>query len=161
MTFVLFAVPIIFIVILIIFATVILSDSNKYKKHLNNASQIELDKAREFALRTMEEIKKIRSEYDAQKSLNEQNLPNTNREPKKEFASIKGKTLQQQRTLNKYEEYYNEKHHGTKNILSEPINNDWLSKEVYSKKLVLSKENIVRGLIAKEYLNRKNIRKRV
>ncbi|AME09260.1 MULTISPECIES: hypothetical protein [Gemella] len=161
MTFVLFAVPIIFIVILIIFAAVFLSDSKKYKKRLNNSKQIELDRAREFALKTIEEIKKIRSGYDAQKSLSRQNLPNTNREPKKEVATIKRKTLQQQRTLNKYEQYYNKKHNETKKTLFEPINNTRLSKEVYSKKLVYSKENIVRGLIAKEYLNRKNTRKRV
>ena len=60
MTFLIFAVPIIVIIFLVIFITVFASDSKKYRKNLDNSKQMELDRAREAALRAVEEMRRIK-----------------------------------------------------------------------------------------------------
>lgn len=60
MSFLIFAAPIIFIIIFAIFAVVFASDSKRYRKNLDNSKQMELDNAREQALKAVEEMKRIK-----------------------------------------------------------------------------------------------------
>ena len=64
MTFIIFAVPIIVIIFLVIFITVFASDSKKYHKNLDNSKQMELERAREAALRAVEEMRRIKESMD-------------------------------------------------------------------------------------------------
>ena len=57
MSFLIFAAPIIFIIIFVIFIAVFSSDSKKYRRNLDNNKQMQLDEARENALNKLEEIK--------------------------------------------------------------------------------------------------------
>ena len=64
MTFIIFAVPIIVIIFLVIFITVFASDSKKYHKNLDNSKQMELERAREAALKVVEEMRRIKESMD-------------------------------------------------------------------------------------------------
>ena len=159
MSFLIFAAPIIFIIIFAIFAVVFASDSKRYRKSLDNSKQMELDNAREQALKTVEEMKRIKEA--AKNGLNN--------------SEIKGKSLENQQvykediyeqqvdssTVNKYQQYYNENYNRGKNRFDLQRNFQQTSiNQEDTKKLEFSKENLVRGIIASEYLNRNTRRGR-
>ena len=58
MSFLIFAAPIIFIIIFVIFIAVFSSDSKKYRRNLDNNKQMQLDEARENALKAVEKIRR-------------------------------------------------------------------------------------------------------
>ena len=159
MSFLIFAAPITFIIIFAIFVIVFASDSKRYRKNLDNSKQMELDNARVQALKAVEEMKRIKEAADKdsnalrnrQSSLSDQQVYEEDvYEQKVDIPSI-----------NKYQQYYNENYNRGKNKFSMQRNFDNTNVvQDNSKKLEFTQENIVRGLIANEYLNRNSRRGR-
>ena len=159
MSFLIFAAPITFIIIFAIFAMVFASDSKRYRKNLDNSKQMELDNARLQALKAVEEIKRIKEatgkDFNAlrsrQSSLSEQQVYEEDIYEQQVDSS----------SINKYQQYYNENYNRGKNKFSMQRNFDNTNVvQNNSKKLEFTQENIVRGLIANEYLNRNSRRGR-
>lgn len=147
MSFLIFAAPIIFIIIFVIFIAVFSSDSKKYRRNLDNNTQMQLDAARENALKVMEEIKRIKN------NSNYSNVTSSTARTSVQTVSEQNN----QSTENAYQQYYNNHYNrGTSKFRQQRnfqnINN---SAAGDTPTLVFSKENLVRGLIAKEYLNKK------
>ena len=159
MSFLIFAAPITFIIIFAIFAIVFASDSKRYRKNLDNSKQMELDNARAQALKAVEEMKRIKEANDKdsnalrsrQSSLSEQQVYEEDIYEQQVDSS----------SINKYQQYYNENYNRGKNKFSMQRNFDNTNVvQNNSKKLEFTQENIVRGLIANEYLNRNSRRGR-
>lgn len=159
MSFLIFAAPITFIIIFAIFVIVFASDSKRYRKNLDNSKQMELDNARLQALKAVEEIKRIKEatgkDFNAlrsrQSSLSEQQVYEEDIYEQQVDSS----------SINKYQQYYNENYNRGKNKFSMQRNFDNTNVvQNNSKKLEFTQENIVRGLIANEYLNRNSRRGR-
>ena len=159
MSFLIFAAPIIFIIIFAIFVMVFASDSKRYRKNLDNSKQMELDNARLQALKAVEEIKRIKEAKgkdsnalrSRQSSLSEQQVYEEDIYEQQVDSS----------SINKYQQYYNENYNRGKNKFSMQRNFDNTNVvQNNSKKLEFTQENIVRGLIANEYLNRNSRRGR-
>ena len=159
MSFLIFAAPITFIIIFAIFVMVFASDSKRYRKNLDNSKQMELDNARSQALKAVEEIKRIKEANgkdsnalrSRQSSLSEQQVYEEDIYEQQVDSS----------SINKYQQYYNENYNRGKNKFSMQRNFDNTNVvQNNSKKLEFTQENIVRGLIANEYLNRNSRRGR-
>ena len=159
MSFLIFAAPITFIIIFAIFVIVFASDSKRYRKNLDNSKQMELDNARSQALKAVEEIKRIKEANgkdsnvlrNRQSSLSEQQVYEEDIYEQQVDSS----------SINKYQQYYNENYNRGKNKFSMQRNFDNTNVvQNNSKKLEFTQENIVRGLIANEYLNRNSRRGR-
>ena len=159
MSFLIFAAPITFIIIFAIFVIVFASDSKRYRKNLDNSKQMELDNARSQALKAVEEIKRIKEANgkdsnalrSRQSSLSEQQVYEEDIYEQQVDSS----------TVNKYQQYYNENYNRGKNKFSMQRNFDNTNvAQDNLKKLEFTQENIVRGLIANEYLNRNSRRGR-
>ena len=159
MSFLIFAAPITFIIIFAIFVIVFASDSKRYRKNLDNSKQMELDNARSQALKAVEEIKRIKEANgkdsnalrSRQSSLSEQQVYEEDIYEQQVDSS----------SINKYQQYYNENYNRGKNKFSMQRNFDNTNvAQDNSKKLEFTQENIVRGLIANEYLNRNSRRGR-
>lgn len=159
MSFLIFAAPITFIIIFAIFVIVFASDSKRYRKNLDNSKQMELDNARAQALKAVEEIKRIKEANgkdsnalrNRQSSLTNQQVYEEDIYEQQVDSSI----------VNKYQQYYNENYNRGKNKFSMQRNFDNTNVvQDNSKKLEFTQENIVRGLIANEYLNRNSRRGR-
>ena len=159
MSFLIFAAPITFIIIFAIFAMVFASDSKRYRKNLDNSKQMELDNARLQALKAVEEIKRIK-EANGKDS----NALRSRQSPLSEQQVYEEDIYEQQvdsSSINKYQQYYNENYNRGKNKFSMQRNFDNTNVvQNNSKKLEFTQENIVRGLIANEYLNRNSRRRR-
>lgn len=170
MSFLIFAAPIIFIIIFVIFVMVFASDSKKYRKNLDNSKQMELDRARENALKAVEEMRRIkqnsqnqnseeikRQEHEKSEVLVEQ------KEQARKSVITKEKVLEQEQpVVNEYQKYYNENYTKGRNKFAKQREFTIPeSSETEGKRLVFSKGNLVRGLIAKEYLNRRQGAKRL
>ena len=159
MSFLIFAAPIIFIIIFAIFVMVFASDSKRYRKNLDNSKQMELDNARAQALKAVEEMKRIKEA--ANKNYNE----SRNRQSSLSDQQVYKEDIYEQQvdssTMNKYQQYYNQNYNKGRNKFSMQRNFDQPSNtENNTKKLEFSHENLVRGLIANEYLNRNSRRGR-
>ena len=159
MSFLIFAAPIIFIIIFAIFAVVFASDSKRYRKNLDNSKQMELDNAREQALKAVEEMKRIKEA--AKNGLNDSEI----KEKTLENQQVYKEDIYEQRvdssTVNKYQQYYNENYNRRKNRFDLQRNFQQTAiKQEDTKKLEFSKENLVRGILANEYLNRNTRRGR-
>ena len=159
MSFLIFAAPITFIIIFAIFVIVFASDSKRYRKNLDNSKQMELDNARSQDLKAVEEIKRIKEANgkdsnalrSRQSSLSEQQVYEEDIYEQKVDSS----------SINKYQQYYNENYNRGKNKFSMQRNFDNTNVvQNNSKKLEFTQENIVRGLIANEYLNKNSRRGR-
>ena len=159
MSFLIFAAPITFIIIFAIFIIVFASDSKRYRKNLDNSKQMELDNARSQALKAVEEIKRIKEANgkdsnalrSRQSSLSEQQVYEEDIYEQQVDSS----------SINKYQQYYNENYNRGKNKFSMQRNFDNTNVvQDNSKKLEFTQENIVRGLIANEYLNKNSRRGR-
>ena len=159
MSFLIFAAPITFIIIFAIFVIVFASDSKRYRKNLDNSKQMELDNARSQALKAVEEIKRIKEANgkdsnalrSRQSSLSEQQVYEEDIYEQQVDSS----------SINKYQQYYNENYNRGKNKFSMQRNFDNTNVvQNNSKKLEFTQENIVRGLIANEYLNKNSRRGR-
>ena len=160
MSFLIFAAPIIFIIIFAIFVIVFASDSKRYRKNLDNSKQMELDNAREQALKAVEEIKRIKEA--AKNSLNDSEIKDKTLENQQVYKEdIYEQQVDNQPVVNKYQQYYNEKYNRGRNeiVKRSNFNQDSIAQES-AKKLEFSKENLVRGIIANEYLNRNTRRGR-
>ena len=159
MSFLIFAAPITFIIIFAIFVIVFASDSKRYRKNLDNSKQMELDNARLQALKAVEEIKRIK-EANGKDS----NALRSRQSPLSEQQVYEEDIYEQQvdsSSINKYQQYYNENYNRGKNKFSMQRNFDNTNVvQNNSKKLEFTQENIVRGLIANEYLNRNSRRGR-
>ena len=160
MSFLIFAAPIIFIIIFAIFVVVFASDSKKYRKNLDNSKQMELDNAREQALKAVEEMKRIKEA--AKNSLNDSEIKEKTLDNQQVYKEdIYEQQVDNRTVVNKYQQYYNEKYNVGKNEFAQQsnFNQDSIAQES-AKKLEFSKENLVRGIIANEYLNRNTRRGR-
>ena len=159
MSFLIFAAPITFIIIFAIFAMVFASDSKRYRKNLDNSKQMELDNARSQALKAVEEMKRIKEANDK-----DSNALRSRQSPLSEQQVYEEDIYEQQvdsSSINKYQQYYNENYNRGKNKFSMQRNFDNTNVvQNNSKKLEFTQENIVRGLIANEYLNRNSRRGR-
>ena len=159
MSFLIFAAPITFIIIFAIFAIVFASDSKRYRKNLDNSKQMELDNARAQALKAVEEIKRIKEATDKDSNALR------NRQSSLTNQQVYEEDIYEQQvdssTVNKYQQYYNENYNRGKNKFSMQRNFDNTNVvQDNSKKLEFTQENIVRGLIANEYLNKNSRRGR-
>ena len=159
MSFLIFAAPITFIIIFAIFAMVFASDSKRYRKNLDNSKQMELDNARAQALKAVEEMKRIKE--TANKDSNEFR----NRQSSLSNQQVYEEDIYEQQvdnsTMNKYQQYYSENYNKGRNKFLMQRNFDQPSNfKSNTKKLEFSQENLVRGLIANEYLNRNSRRGR-
>ena len=160
MSFLIFAAPIIFIIIFAIFVVVFASDSKRYRKNLDNSKQMELDNAREQALKAVEEIKRIKEE--AKNGLNDSEIKEKTLDNQQVYKEdIYEQQAENRPVVNKYQQYYNEKYNRGRNEVAKRsnFNQDFVAQES-AKKLEFSKENLVRGIIANEYLNRNTRRGR-
>ena len=159
MSFLIFAAPIIFIIIFAIFVIVFASDSKRYRKNLDNSKQMELDNARERALKAVEEIKRIKEA--AKNGLNDSEIKEKTLENQQVYKEDIYEQQVDSSTVNKYQQYYNENYNRGKNRFDLQRNFQQTSiKQEDTKKLKFSKENLVRGIIASEYLNRNTRRGR-
>lgn len=159
MSFLIFAAPIIFIIIFAIFAVVFASDSKRYRKNLDNSKQMELDNAREQALKAVEEMKRIKEA--AKNGLNDSEIKEKTLENQQVYKEDIYEQQVDSSTVNKYQQYYNENYNRGKNRFDIQRNFQQISiKQEDTKKLEFSKENLVRGIIASEYLNRNTRRER-
>ena len=159
MSFLIFAAPIIFIIIFAIFAVVFASDSKRYRKNLDNSKQMELDNAREQALKAVEEMKRIKEA--AKNSLNDSEIKEKTLENQQVYKEDIYEQQVDSSTVNKYQQYYNENYNRGKNRFDIQRNFQQTSiKKEDTKKLEFSKENLVRGILANEYLNRNTRRGR-
>ena len=159
MSFLIFAAPITFIIIFAIFAIVFASDSKRYRKNLDNSKQMELDNARAQALKAVEEIKRIKEANGKDSNALR------NRQSSLTNQQVYEEDIYEQQvdssTVNKYQQYYNENYNRGKNKFSMQRNFDQPNDvQDNSKKLEFTQENIVRGLIANEYLNKNSRRGR-
>ena len=159
MSFLIFAAPITFIIIFAIFVIVFASDSKRYRKNLDNSKQMELDNARAQALKAVEEIKRIKEANSKDSNALR------NRQSSLTNQQVYEEDIYEQQvdssTVNKYQQYYNENYNRGKNKFSMQRNFDNTNVvQDNSKKLEFTQENIVRGLIANEYLNRNSRRGR-
>ena len=159
MSFLIFAAPIIFIIIFAIFVIVFASDSKRYRKNLDNSKQMELDNARSQALKAVEEMKRIKEANDKDSNALR------NRQSSLSDQQVYEEDIYEQQvdssSINKYQQYYNENYNRGKNKFSMQRNFDNTNVvQDNSKKLEFTQENIVRGLIANEYLNRNSRRGR-
>ena len=159
MSFLIFAAPITFIIIFAIFVIVFASDSKRYRKNLDNSKQMELDNARAQALKAVEEMKRIKEANDK-----DSNALRSRQSPLSEQQVYEEDIYEQQvdsSSINKYQQYYNENYNRGKNKFSMQRNFDNTNVvQNNSKKLEFTQENIVRGLIANEYLNKNSRRGR-
>lgn len=159
MSFLIFAAPITFIIIFAIFVIVFASDSKRYRKNLDNSKQMELDNARAQALKAVEEMKRIKEATD------KDSYALRNRQSSLSNQQVYEEDIYEQQvdstSINKYQQYYNENYNRGKNKFSMQRNFDNTNVvQDNSKKLEFTQENIVRGLIANEYLNRNSRRGR-
>ncbi len=159
MSFLIFAAPITFIIIFAIFVIVFASDSKRYRKNLDNSKQMELDNARAQALKAVEEMKRIKEANDKDSNALR------NRQSSLSDQQVYEEDIYEQQvdssSINKYQQYYNENYNRGKNKFSMQRNFDNTNVvQDNSKKLEFTQENIVRGLIANEYLNRNSRRGR-
>ena len=159
MSFLIFAAPITFIIIFAIFVIVFASDSKRYRKNLDNSKQMELDNARAQALKAVEEMKRIKEAADKDSNALR------NRQSSLSNQQVYEEDIYEQQvdstSINKYQQYYNENYNRGKNKFSMQRNFDNTNVvQDNSKKLEFTQENIVRGLIANEYLNRNSRRGR-
>ena len=159
MSFLIFAAPIIFIIIFAIFVMVFASDSKRYRKNLDNSKQMELDNARSQALKAVEEMKRIKEANDKDSNALR------NRQSSLGDQQVYEEDIYEQQvdspSINKYQQYYNENYNRGKNKFSMQRNFDNTNVvQDNSKKLEFTQENIVRGLIANEYLNKNSRRGR-
>ena len=159
MSFLIFAAPITFIIIFAIFVIVFASDSKRYRKNLDNSKQMELDNARAQALKAVEEMKRIKEANDKDSNALR------NRQSSLSNQQVYEEDIYEQQvdssSINKYQQYYNENYNRGKNKFSMQRNFDNTNVvQDNSKKLEFTQENIVRGLIANEYLNRNSRRGR-
>ena len=159
MSFLIFAAPITFIIIFAIFIIVFASDSKRYRKNLDNSKQMELDNARAQALKAVEEIKRIKEAADKDSNALR------NRQSSLSDQQVYEEDIYEQQvdssSINKYQQYYNENYNRGKNKFSMQRNFDNTNVvQDNSKKLEFTQENIVRGLIANEYLNKNSRRGR-
>ena len=159
MSFLIFAAPITFIIIFAIFAIVFASDSKRYRKNLDNSKQMELDNARAQALKAVEEMKRIKEAADKDSNALR------NRQSSLSNQQVYEEDIYEQQvdspSINKYQQYYNENYNRGKNKFSMQRNFDNTNVvQDNSKKLEFTQENIVRGLIANEYLNKNSRRGR-
>ena len=159
MSFLIFAAPITFIIIFAIFVIVFASDSKRYRKNLDNSKQMELDNARSQALKAVEEMKRIKEANDKDSNALR------NRQSSLSNQQVYEEDIYEQQvdssSINKYQQYYNENYNRGKNKFSMQRNFDNTNVvQDNSKKLEFTQENIVRGLIANEYLNRNSRRGR-
>ena len=159
MSFLIFAAPITFIIIFAIFAMVFASDSKRYRKNLDNSKQMELDNARAQALKAVEEMKRIKEATDKDSNAHR------NRQSSLSDQQVYEEDIYEQQvdssSINKYQQYYNENYNRGKNKFSMQRNFDNTNVvQDNSRKLEFTQENIVRGLIANEYLNRNSRRGR-
>ena len=159
MSFLIFAAPITFIIIFAIFVMVFASDSKRYRKNLDNSKQIELDNAREQALKAVEEMKRIKEA--AKNGLNDSEIKEKTLENQQVYKEDIYEQQVDSSTVNKYQQYYNENYNRGKNRFDIQRNFQQISiKQEDTKKLEFSKENLVRGILANEYLNRNTRRGR-
>ena len=159
MSFLIFAAPIIFIIIFAIFVVVFASDSKRYRKNLDNSKQMELDNAREQALKAVEEIKRIKEA--AKNGLNDSEIKEKTLENQQVYKEDIYEQQVDSSTVNKYQQYYNENYNRGKNRFDMQRNFQQTSiKQEDTKKREFSKENLVRGILANEYLNRNTRRGR-
>ena len=159
MSFLIFAAPITFIIIFAIFVIVFASDSKRYRKNLDNSKQMELDNARAQALKAVEEMKRIKEAADKDSNALR------NRQSSLSNQQVYEEDIYEQQvdstSINKYQQYYNENYNRGKNKFSMQRNFDNTNVvQDNSKKLEFTQENIVRGLIANEYLNKNSRRGR-
>lgn len=159
MSFLIFAAPITFIIIFAIFVIVFASDSKRYRKNLDNSKQMELDNARAQALKAVEEMKRIKETADKDSNALR------NRQSSLSDQQVYEEDIYEQQvdspSINKYQQYYNENYNRGKNKFSMQRNFDNTNVvQDNSKKLEFTQENIVRGLIANEYLNKNSRRGR-
>ena len=153
MSFLIFAAPIIFIIIFAIFVIVFASDSKRYRKNLDNSKQMELDNAREQALKAVEEMKRIKEA--ARNGLNDSEIKEKALENQQVYKEDIYEQQVDSSTVNKYQQYYNENYNRGKNRFDIQRNFQQTPiKQEDTKKLEFSKENLVRGILANEYLNR-------
>ena len=159
MSFLIFAAPITFIIIFAIFAIVFASDSKRYRKNLDNSKQMELDNARAQALKAVEEMKRIKEAADKDSNALR------NRQSSLSDQQVYEEDIYEQQvdspSINKYQQYYNENYNRGKNkfLMQRNFDNTNVVQD-NSKKLEFTQENIVRGLIANEYLNKNSRRGR-
>ena len=135
------------------------SDSKRYRKNLDNSKQMELDNARAQALKAVEEMKRIKEANDK-----DSNALRNRQSSLSDQQVYEEDTYEQQvdsSSINKYQQYYNENYNRGKNKFSMQRNFDNTNVvQDNSKKLEFTQENIVRGLIANEYLNKNSRRGR-
>ncbi len=148
MTVLFVSIPIIIIILLITVVVVFGTDSKKYLQKLDNAKQAELEKLRAD---TIEKIKKKKFYNSKKEQLNEENIVQ-----QRELIEMIKKQNQQINELEQYKKILQNKNNNKTQLLTqtqELKNNE--SIPLKNEKLVFNKTNLVRGMIANEYLNKK------
>ncbi|MBF0710264.1 MULTISPECIES: hypothetical protein [unclassified Gemella] len=133
MNFLFVAIPVIVVLVGLIFVIVMFSDSNKHVNNMDTARQLELERNKEAAL---EEVRKLKNrEFTLEENSNEMDDLNSKVNTQAEEIEKLRAELEELR----------------KNSQKKEISNIVENKSI----LNFSKTNIVKGLITKEYLEKK------
>lgn len=141
MNFLLVAIPVIIVVVGLIFVVVMFSDSNRHLKNMDTASQLELERKKEEALEKVRKLKErgfVPVEEPKNENLSQEDLNSKVNNQAEEIEKLKAE-------LEKLKK--NSKSKNISAVVSEK-----------NLKLNFSKDSLVRGLITKEYLQKKNKR---
>ncbi|MBF0713914.1 hypothetical protein HZY83_04365 [Gemella sp. GH3] len=141
--------PIITLIISAIVIGVYFSDSNKHKKRLNNNESARLEQLRKEVIKNINAIKSMNK--------TKEDLNNENINLQKNLISAINKQSQE---INKFsDDLKNYRNSIASNYNKEIIVENSNIKTYNNNKLIFNKNNIVRGLITSEYIERKNNRR--
>lgn len=132
MNVLLFAIPIILFIVIITIVFVITSDSNKHVQNLSNEEQIRLDRLKQEVLNDIRNHKGDSISDSKEEVLIEKNNSKT---------SVVKETIKNHNILTKQQ-----------------FKNDILEQNKSSKKLTFTKKNVIRGMLASQYLPKKTRR---
>lgn len=141
MNFLLVAIPVIIVVVGLIFVVVMFSDSNRHLKNMDTASQLELERKKEEALEKVRKLKErgfVPVEEPESENLSQEDLNSKVNNQAEEIEKLKAELEELKK---------NSKSKNISAVVSEK-----------NLKLNFSKDSLVRGLITKEYLQKKNKR---
>lgn len=145
MEFLLVAIPIIFLIIISILGAVFLSNSRKYLDKLDTAKKLELEKFKKEAIERINDLKS---------GSNKQEIINKRVENQKQ---IMAEIQKQNKTVESITETIRDfKKNISKEKKKKQMVDVYNKPTVQSKTLVFNQKNLVRGLIANEYLHKRN-----
>lgn len=149
MDFLLVAIPLIFVIIVVVLLAVFLGNSTKYLEKLDTSKKLELEKLKQEAIERINDLKT----NNGKKILIDKELANS----QKIMSEIQKQNVEIESISKTILEY---KKHIEKKANKKQMEDIYIDKNSQPKKLVFNNKNLVRGIIANEYLNKRNVSRR-